>query len=153
VTRPRRFASATLDGHLYVELAYLGAVPPPSDDELSFVLAHELGHLKERHGERALADMGSSDAHIGELQTNNPRVRALAEQAMNATVKSSHETEADENALYAILKCGRSSKGMEEFFRRLEPLDKRSGSAGDSKVFDHPSAASRRAHLRKRLTP
>lgn len=149
VTRPRVLAAAAFGGHVYIEEAWLHAVPPPSDDELAFVLAHELGHVRARHAELALVEQASPGyASIGELKTTNPRVRFLAEQARRARESKPRETEADEAAIDALLRTRRSTHGMEELFDRVARFDRRSGSIADSLLYDHASAEERRTHLR-----
>lgn len=153
----RRMAAAT-GGVVYVEEAYLKL--KPSDDELLFVLGHELAHAHLRHGVRTVVrraqEAGRSD--IAALAATDPQVaewiREMALRAVTAERDRADESAADVAGAFTALGAGASMDGLRAFLTRLENGDnKRLSEASDAQrkrltsTDGHPPVAARKRLL------
>lgn len=112
-------AFATLGGNIVI---YSGIIEfSETPEELISVLAHEIGHVEERHlANRVIQELGLSVLFsiisggdpilIGEL------VRSITSAAFNR----SQEKEADQFALELMERSGINPKNLGKFFRRIE---------------------------------
>ncbi len=108
------------------------------DDALVGVLAHELGHVRRRHGMRALAQfalLGTATAvAIGDFSSVLASVPALLAQV---GYSRDAEREADAEAARVLLASGRSPAVMAVFFERMATLP-RSGPPLPFALSTHP---------------
>lgn len=106
-----------------------------SEEELAGVLAHEMGHVVERHGLRSMAGVyslqmlgtvlfGSDGGFMGDA------TRGLAMQMTSSSWNRDYERAADAHAFALLRKVGISTAGLVSFFQRLEQ-----DAAGDRSVF------------------
>lgn len=113
-------ALALPGGHLVLtdELAELLADAP---DVLTGVLAHELGHVRHRHGLRALVQAGLlgavSAALLGDVSSLVATVPVLLGQAAYAR---DAEREADAEAVHVLRAAGMAPRRMALLFQRLQ---------------------------------
>lgn len=116
-------AFATLDGLILINQGLLDYVM--SENELAFVLAHEIAHIKERHPIKSL----SSGILIGVVMSiitgsidNNGAAAAVMTSTTLTSLKfsRSQESAADALALHALQAYYGHINGSQDFFTRLQ---------------------------------
>jgi len=122
-----------------------------SDGELIAVLAHEIGHLRQRHGLRR-ALQGSAMAVVviavtGDVGSLVSVTAALPALLVESKYSRDFEREADDFALEYLKRRGIPAEAMAEVLTRM---DKQSGAAGDVPDFlsTHPATTERAQRTR-----
>ena len=128
-----------------------------SPDEVAGVLSHELGHALELHPETSLVRaVGLSAATQLVFAGSTGTVTNLGLVLTQITYTRIAEREADAHAVRILKAAGISTKGLADFFTRIDRPRDRSGSSGtflDSEVLrTHPLTAERIAFVRSQAT-
>lgn len=120
-------ANASADGSVRV---YTGLMDMMDDDELMFVMGHEIGHVKNGHSAKqmraALAMSGvrkgaaASGTVAGNLAAS--QLGGLLEAFLNAQYSQSQETESDDYGLQFLRKTGHKTGAAESSLRKLAKL-------------------------------
>ena len=119
-----------------------------ADDTLVGVLAHELGHLRQRHGMRALVQVSLVGAAAGVAFGDFSSVLAGVPAVLGQLAYSRDaEREADAEAARVLKAAGRSPKAMLLLFDRLRPQPGE-GSALAIAFASHPMDEERKAFFR-----
>ncbi|WP_323493706.1 MULTISPECIES: M48 family metallopeptidase [unclassified Undibacterium] len=117
-----------------------------NDDAIMGVLAHELGHLHERHLSRRVIQSSAvaavAVALFGDVST---AVASLPPLLLDLKYSRDAEREADAYALAMLEKNGISSNALADLFADLE----KNHSASNPYLSSHPSSAERIMFLRK----
>ncbi len=124
--------------------------------ELAGVLAHEIGHVEERHGAEMMerqqaASIGLNAAYIllgrapGQLEQAGIQVGASA---IFAGYSRGAENEADEVAVDLLLRSGIDPNGLVTFFKELLEESGGNSSALSQWFSTHPLTEERIAHVR-----
>ncbi len=140
-------ANATADGSIRV---YSGLMDMMNDDELRFVLGHEIGHVIEGHSLNAIRMAYASSAAIKAAGAASGTVGALTEgqlggllhEVINAQFSQAQETSSDDYGLNFLKKNGFNTKGAVGALKKLAEL----GGKG-SITSSHPDPASRAARM------
>lgn len=121
-----------------------------TDDELLFVLGHEVGHIKHDHSkEKVRLAYGVSAARKGVAASNSTagvlagsELGAFSEELINSRFSQSEETESDEYGAAVLKKFKRPSKAGPSALRKLGKL------AGEHDFLSsHPDPLDRAEHL------
>jgi predicted Zn-dependent protease len=113
VDNPEINAAAAMGGYIYV---YTGLIAKyPSDAELQFALAHEIGHVDMGHPMRMFAYMKKVSEHLGK---DKIAVAADLYSCIARGYSSDLELQADAFAYRAMRKHGRTSDEAMAFARR-----------------------------------
>jgi beta-barrel assembly-enhancing protease len=126
-----------------------------SPDEVAGVLAHEIGHVRERHVMQGmLRQMGLAVVLGGFDGTGGTTLNSF----LSTTYTRTSEKEADDHSITAMAKASISPVGTSDFFQRLSQMD---GSATMKKddqgrvlsgyLSSHPLSDDRKALFRKSL--
>jgi Zn-dependent protease with chaperone function len=116
-----------------------------NDDQISAVLAHEVGHVRHRHGLRmALQAAGLAAALFGDATSITSLATTLPAALLRSGYSREFETEADDYAFQRLREIGLSPKAFAEIMLLLEK-DHKKRSGGDSKDYfsTHPATAKR----------
>jgi beta-barrel assembly-enhancing protease len=119
VDSPEVNAFALPGGFISVNFGLLSKAE--SGEEVLGVLAHEIGHVRLRHGtRRILREVGTAVA-IGALfgGTDISMPAGLVAGLMSSAYDRDQETEADDSAIEALRAAGIDPLGMSRFFERL----------------------------------
>ena len=125
-----------------------------SADEVAGVLAHEMGHVLERHSTAAIIEgLGLAflfGVLLGDVGTG--AVAGAGEVLVSLSFRREAEAEADERGLALLERAGLSSRGLADFFERMERR------AGDRPAIfrilsTHPPTERRRRLAEERSTP
>jgi predicted Zn-dependent protease len=117
-------------------------------DEIAGVLAHELGHVRNRDGLRRLIQMGSTSFLIGLLfgdVTGSGAVLAVARSLFDASYSRENETDADTFSIDVMQKLGRSPTAMGELLVRITKKHE----FGPTIFSTHPLSEDRLARMRQ----
>ena len=120
-------ANATADGSVRV---YSGLMDMMTDDELLFVIGHEVGHVKLGHtikGQRAALALsgvkeGASAAGGVAGQIAGSQLGGLLEAVLNAQYSQSQETDSDDYGLVLLKSSGHNAKSPASALRKLAEL-------------------------------
>jgi Zn-dependent protease with chaperone function len=116
-------------------------------DELAGVLAHELGHVKNRDGLRNLIYNGGTSFLIGLLfgdVTGSSAIIFASRELFQASHSRESERTADQTTIDIMRKLGRSPKPMGEFLLRVTGKEKGKGLA---LISSHPLSEDRLARM------
>lgn len=116
-------------------------------DELAGVLAHELGHVKNRDGLRHLIYNGGTSFLIGLLfgdVTGSSAIIFASRELFQASHSRDSERSADQATIDIMRRLGRSPKPMGEFLLRVTGKDKGKGLA---LISSHPLSEERLARM------
>ena len=117
-----------------------------SPDEVAGVLAHEMGYVIHRHATAAVIEaLGLAflfGVMLGDLGTG--AIGWAGETLVGLSFRREAETEADESAIELLGRAGLSSRGLADFFNRVEQ------EAGDMPAFLHPLSTHPRNESRRR---
>ncbi len=116
-------------------------------DELAGVLAHELGHVKNRDGLRNLIYNGGTSFLIGLLfgdVTGSSAIIFASREMFQASHSREAERSADQTTIDVMRKLGRSPKPMGEFLLRVTGKEKGKGLA---MISSHPLSEDRLARM------
>lgn len=122
-------------------------------DELAGVLAHELGHVKNRDGLRNLIYNGGTSFLIGLLfgdVTGSSAIIFATRELFQASHSREAERSADDATVAIMRKLGRSPKPMGEFLLRVTGKEKGKGLA---LISSHPLSEDRLARMSEQDTP
>ncbi len=131
---------------------YSGLMDKMSDDELLFVIGHEIGHVKLGHSkEKVRLAHAASAARQGVAASNSmagslaaSEVGAFTEVLVNAQFSQGEESEADEYGLGILKKMNHPAKAGPSALRKLAELG---GSGGPSFLSSHPDPEARAKNL------
>lgn len=115
-------------------------------DELAGVLAHEIGHVEERHVTKAMVremGVGLVVAMLGGTTGGN------VDQVLSLNYGRGAESEADAYAINAMAQASISPRGAAAFFERLAGDERRLGRVGEAFGYlsTHPLSGARRARF------
>jgi Zn-dependent protease with chaperone function len=116
-------------------------------DELAGVIAHELGHVKNRDGLRGLIYNGGTSFLIGLLfgdVTGSSAIIFASRELFQASHSRDSERSADQTTIDIMRKLGRSPKPMGEFLLRVTGKEKGKGLA---LISSHPLSEDRLARM------
>ncbi len=122
-------------------------------DELAGVLAHELGHVKNRDGLRNLIYNGGTSFLIGLLfgdVTGSSAIIFASRELFQASHSRDAERTADAMTIDIMRKLGRSPKPMGEFLLRVTGKEKGKGLA---MISSHPLSEDRLARMSQQDAP
>jgi metalloprotease len=131
---------------------YSGLMDRFTDDEIRYVIGHEIGHVRAGHTKariqtamrasalrNALASVGGKTAALAESQLGD-----LFEQVVRAQHSQANENEADDLAMRFMKNKGYSSQACVSALEKLDAL----GSHGASWLSTHPSPRARAERMR-----
>lgn len=136
-----------------------------AESELASVLAHELGHVTQRHIARMLATQNQSSALLMAAMAaallaarSNPQA-AVGLASLGSTVQMQQllgysrdaEREADRVGLEMLQQAGFDPQGMVEFFGRLQTASRLSESALPAYLRTHPLTGDRMSDIQNRV--
>jgi len=119
-----------------------------NDNQISAVLAHEIGHVRHRHGLRMGLQAAGLAALAAALFGDATSITSLATTLPTALLQNGYsrelETEADDYAFQRLREIGLSPKAFAEIMLLLEK-DHKKRSGGESKDYfsTHPATAKR----------
>ncbi len=125
-----------------------------NDDRVAAVLAHELGHVANRHGLRGIATHTIAAQVLTVALTHDQLsqrvVDLVAQRALTARYSQQSEREADRFACELLVKTQRSARSLAETFERFYVLAERYNVNLDSGSYTstHPPVDTRIAALR-----
>lgn len=140
-------------------------VAAQSESELAGVIAHEVGHVTQRHIARMIDEQkGNAALSIGSILLAILAARAGGGQAAAAVAMGgqaalisnqlsysrSAEREADRVGLTSLVKAGFDPKGMENFFVRLRQNNRYYESAAPAYLSTHPLTVERISDMENR---
>jgi Zn-dependent protease with chaperone function len=122
-----------------------------NDDQLAAVLAHEIGHVRHRHGLRTALQAAGLAALTAAVLGDAVSITSLAVALPTAILQSgysrSFETEADDYAFQRLKELGISPRAFGEMMALLENDERRRAGAKSGRPLDyfstHPSTARR----------
>jgi len=144
-------ANASADGSVRM---YSGLMDMMTDDELLFVIGHEIGHVKHGHSAKAmrtaLATSGmrkaagaAGNSTVGTLADS--QLGGLLEAVVNAQHSQAQETQSDDYGLDFLRKARGKTDGAVSSLRKLAKL----GGGGASILSSHPDPARRADRMAK----
>lgn len=141
-------AFATMGGFVYVTTGLMRLAE--NEAELASVVAHEIGHIAERHAvsqmrERAIQGGIASAAGLD----RNAAVAIGVELALNRPNSRQDEFEADRDGLSTITEAGYASEAMVTFMEKL--LAQQRGRSVPNILSTHPATGDRIARLEQQL--
>lgn len=135
---------------------YSGLMDLMTDDEVTGVLGHEMGHVALGHTKKAMQTAyAAAAARNVAANSGNTTVAALSQSQMgemgekliNAQFSQSQENAADNFSFDLLSERKLSLEGLASAFDKLAKLG-----GGESSMFDsHPGSADRAANIRKRI--
>ncbi len=112
-------AFATLGGHIFIFSGMIEMADEP--EELAAVLAHEIGHIEERHVVNKLVKEIGVTVLFSILSGGDPvLVSEIARAAVSSAFDRSQETEADQFAMKTLEKARISPRYVAAIFRRIK---------------------------------
>lgn len=135
---------------------YSGLMDTMSDDEIRYVIGHEMGHVKSGHSRKrmqvamasgglrdAIAASGADQAALADSQLGE-----LFEKVVRAQHSQGNENEADDYAMGFMKAQQHDPKAC---VTALEKLDAMSGGGGSSWLSTHPAPRERAERMRAQL--
>lgn len=135
---------------------FSGLMDRMGDDELRYVIGHEVGHVKAGHSKKrmqaaltagglrdAVAATGGEGAALADSQLGD-----LFEKVVRAQHSQSNENEADDYAMTFLKRGGYQPQAA---VSALEKLDRLSGGGGGGWLATHPAPAARAERMRGQL--
>jgi metalloprotease len=146
-------AFAMADGTIRL---YSGLMDMMTDDELRYVIGHEMGHVKNGHTRKRMQTALAASAAQKGVAASGSRAAGLADsqvgdlivQVVRAQHSQGNEREADD---YAMQFMSRRKYDRKACVTALEKLVRMSGSGGTSWLSTHPSPAERADRMRKQV--
>ncbi|MBL8515826.1 MAG: M48 family metallopeptidase [Betaproteobacteria bacterium] len=146
-------AFAMADGTIRL---YSGLMDMMTDDEIRYVIGHEIGHVKHGHSkkrmqtalassatQKAVASSGSKHAHLADGQLGDLFVKVV-----RAQHSQGNEREADD---YALQFMSRRKYDRKAAVSALEKLVKLSGGGDSNWLSTHPSPKERAERMKKQI--
>lgn len=137
---------------------FAGLMDKFDDDEVRYVIGHEIGHVKKEHTRKRMMGKLQKEAALGVIDVSGGRVARLSRSQLGnlfsdvitAQHSQKHEREADD---YALAFMKQKSYDPNACVTALEKLDSLSGPGGGGLPWlqTHPSPGSRAKRLRKKL--
>jgi putative metalloprotease len=135
---------------------YSGLMDMMTDDELRYVIGHEIGHVKHGHTKKRMQTALAASAAQKGVAASNTRAAVLADSQMGdlivKVVRAQHsqgnEHEADD---YAMQFMSRRKYDRKACVTALEKLVKLSGGGGSNWLSTHPSPKERADRMRKAM--
>ncbi|UAB79623.1 M48 family metalloprotease [Erythrobacter sp. SCSIO 43205] len=139
---------------------FAGLMDEFTDDEVRYVIGHEIGHVQREHTKKRMQGALQRDAALSVAGTASGGVKRIASSdlgkffgnVITAEHSKKHEREADDYALQFMLD---NEYDAQACVTALEKLDAMSGGSGPSGIAawtsTHPSPKSRAKRLRKQL--
>lgn len=135
---------------------YSGLMDLMTDDELRYVIGHEIGHVKHGHTKARMQTALAASAAQKGVAASNTRAGVLADSQLGdmvvKVVRAQHsqgnEREADD---YAMQFMSRRKYDRKACVSALEKLDKLSGGGGTNWLSTHPSPRERADRMRKQV--
>ncbi|HEX4843989.1 MAG TPA: M48 family metallopeptidase [Limnobacter sp.] len=137
---------------------YSGLMDMMSDDEVRYVIGHEIGHVKSGHTKariqtamrtnalrQAASATGGTVAVLAESQLGD-----LFEQVIRAQHSQGNENEADDYAMGFMKRRGYNLQAAVSALEKLAEMSK--GAGGASWLSTHPAPADRAKRMRSQLT-
>lgn len=145
-------ANASADGSVRV---YSGLMDLMTDDEIRYVLGHEIGHVAHGDTLKAMrvAYMGSAARKgVGALNSaadalSESMLGDLLEAALNAQFSQSQETAADDYSMAFLKANGYNTKAAVTALRKLETLS----GGGGGLLSSHPDSGKRAERMEKAM--
>ncbi len=152
--KPEVNAFAMADGTIRF---YSGLMDMMTDDEIRYVVGHEVGHVQAGHTKRRMQTALATSAARKGAAASGSGVGALAaselgglfEQVIRARHSQNNEREADD---YALQFLSRRNHNRRAAVTALEKLDKLSGGGGSNWLSTHPSPKERADRIRTQIT-
>jgi predicted Zn-dependent protease len=145
VDSPMVNAVALPGGHIVIFSGLINKVD--SADEVSGVLAHEIGHVVHRHGMQALVRHLAVTMVVTVFTGNDWGLGSAAQLLLQNAYSREAEAEADATGVAALDRAGLRADGLATFFARLEKEH------GDSELLrylgTHPPLADRQAAIKR----
>jgi metalloprotease len=146
-------AFAMADGTIRL---YAGLMDMMTDDEIRYVIGHEIGHVNHGHTKKRMQTALATSAAQKTASASGSRVGQLADTQLGdlvaKVVMSQHsqgnEREADD---YALQFMGRRKYDKKAAVSALEKLDKLSGGGGSNWLSTHPSPRERANRMKSQL--
>jgi len=146
-------AFAMADGTIRL---YSGLMDMMTDDELRYVVGHEMGHIKSGHTKKRMQTALAASAAQKGVAASNTKAAVLADsqvgdlivQVVRAQHSQGNEREADDYAMQFMSKRKYDRKAC---VTALEKLVKLSGGGGASWTSTHPSPKERADRMRKQI--
>jgi Zn-dependent protease with chaperone function len=117
-----------------------------TDDQVSAALAHEVGHVRHRHGLRTALQAAGMAAISAAVMGDAVSITSLAVTVPTAVLQNGYsrefETQADDYAFQRLKELGISPKAFAEMMILLEKADKAKGDSFDY-LSTHPATAKR----------
>ena len=145
-------ANASADGSIRF---YSGLMDMMTDDELLFILGHEIGHVKNGHSAKAmrtaLATSGvrkaaaASNSTVGTIAES--QIGGLLEAVVNAQHSQGQETESDDYGMRFLKVNKLNTAAAASSLRKLAGLSK--GGTGTSILSSHPDPGARAQRMDK----
>jgi putative metalloprotease len=146
-------AFAMADGTIRL---YSGLMDMMTDDELRYVVGHEMGHIKNGHTKKRMQTALAASAAQKGVSASGTRAAVLADsqagnlivQVVRAQHSQGNEREADD---YAMQFMSRRKYDRKACVTALEKLVKMSGGSEASWTSTHPSPKERAERMRKQM--
>ena len=145
-------AFAVPGGYVYVNRGLIERVSNMS--ELAGVLAHEIGHVEQRHGIEQMERMQRANLVLNLAYVLMGRQQSSAEgtlinvggTAVFAKFSRDDENEADQSAVPLLIRSGINPNGLVTMFQKLVALQRTQPSALTTWFSTHPTNESRISH-------
>jgi beta-barrel assembly-enhancing protease len=129
-------------GYVYVYRGLLRTVGD-DDDALAGVIAHEVGHVTERHSAKQVEKAMGANLLLELLTKGKSRTAgAIVASLLSLKFSRSDEYEADEVGVQYMSRAGYDPRGLSRFFRQLEASEGRGGNSV-SWLRTHPNSGER----------
>ena len=154
---PTPNAFALPNGFIYVHVALLDGLPgdgPLTDDELAFVLAHEMSHVVLNHAARTNSATDSLQRVISRSGVVRSQAASILSQLLRGGVEASYsremEAEADDEALICMAQAGYDPHAALRLFDRMRQYQALNPTA-PTLFHSHPRTADRYAKVQAAL--
>ena len=135
-------------GKIYVHTGLIDFAD--NSDQLAGVIAHEIGHAYQRHPAKSMSRQYGVEA-LSQLlfKTNQSQLKSVAVKIAQGSLLNYYgreeEFEADEAGFYILRRSGIPSRGLVQFFTKLQTLQQRGASFAF--LSTHPPTPERIARL------
>ncbi|HSC81865.1 MAG TPA: M48 family metallopeptidase [Chitinolyticbacter sp.] len=134
---------------------YSGLMDLMTDDEVTGVIGHEIGHVALGHTKKAMQTAYAVSAARDVASSSGTRAATLAdselgnftESLINAQFSQSQETDADNYSFDLLTQKKLKREGLVTAFQKLEQL----GGGDHSMLSSHPASADRAKNIEQRL--
>lgn len=134
---------------------YQGLMNKLTDDELRFVIGHEIGHVKLGHSLKAMRTAYATSAlrkgaasQGGDVaRLSGSQLGALGEKLVNAQFSQSQETDSDTYAVKFMKKYGFNPRAGLSVMEKFQKMD----GGKSSMLSSHPASGAREKHIARLL--